>query len=45
MKNATKWAMFALWLLVRYGDILGQNHNILWKKHQILEKMSIYFKS
>jgi hypothetical protein len=27
----------------RYGDILGQNHKILLKNRQILEKMGIHF--
>jgi hypothetical protein len=31
MKNATKWAMFALWPIGRYEDILGQNHKTLLK--------------
>jgi hypothetical protein len=43
MKNATKGAMFALWPIGRYGDILGQNHKILLKNRQILEKMYNHF--
>jgi hypothetical protein len=43
MNNATKWAMFALWPIRRYGDILGQNHNILLKNRRILEKMCNHF--
>ena len=35
--------MFALWLKQRYGDILGQNHKILLKNRQILEKMYNHF--
>jgi hypothetical protein len=35
--------MFALWPLGRYGDILGQNHKILLKNRQILEKMYNHF--
>jgi hypothetical protein len=31
--------MFALWLMGRYRDILGQNHKILLKNRQKLEKM------
>jgi hypothetical protein len=31
--------MFALWPMGLYGDILGQNHKILLKNRQILEKM------
>jgi hypothetical protein len=31
--------MFALWPIGRYGAILGQNHKILLKNRQILEKM------
>jgi hypothetical protein len=30
--------MIALWLMGRYGDILGQNHKILLKNRQILGK-------
>jgi hypothetical protein len=30
--------MFAHWPTGRYGDILGQNHKILLKNRQILEK-------
>jgi hypothetical protein len=33
--------MFALWPMGRYGDILGQNHKILLKNRQILEKCII----
>jgi hypothetical protein len=39
MKNAKKLAMFALWRMGCYGDILGQIHKILLKNRQILEKM------
>jgi hypothetical protein len=35
--------MFALWPLGRYGDILRQNHNILLKNRQILEKRNNHF--
>jgi hypothetical protein len=38
-QNATKWAMFPLWLMGRCRNILGQNHTILLKICQILEKM------
>jgi hypothetical protein len=31
--------MFALWPMGRYGDIFGQNYQILLKNRQILEKM------
>jgi hypothetical protein len=31
--------MFALWPMGRDGHILGQNHKILLKNRQILEKM------
>jgi hypothetical protein len=41
MKNTTKWGMFALWPKGHYGDILGQNHMILLKNRQILEKKCI----
>jgi hypothetical protein len=43
MKNATKWDMFAIWPKGHYGDILGQNHKILSKNRQILEKMYNHF--
>jgi hypothetical protein len=43
MQYATKRAMFALWPMRRYGDILGQNHKILLQKSQILEKMCTHF--
>jgi hypothetical protein len=43
MTNATKWAMFALWPMGRYRYILGQNHKILLKNRQILEKMCNHF--
>jgi hypothetical protein len=33
--------MFALWPMGRYGDILGQNHQILLKNRQILENCII----
>ena len=33
--------MFALWPMGRDGDILGQNHKILLKNRQILEKKCI----
>jgi hypothetical protein len=42
MKNATKRAMFALWPMESYGDILGQNHKILLKNRQILKKKMYY---
>jgi hypothetical protein len=35
--------MSALWPMGRYGDILGQNHKILLKNRQILEKMCNHF--
>jgi hypothetical protein len=35
--------MFAIWPLGCYGDILGQNHEILLKNRQILEKIYHYF--
>jgi hypothetical protein len=35
--------MFALWPMGRYGDIMGQNHKILLKNCQILEKMYYHF--
>ena len=35
--------MFALWPIGRHGDILGQNHKILLKNRQILEKMYYHF--
>jgi hypothetical protein len=35
--------MFAVWPMGRYGDILGQNHKILLKNRQILEKMCNHF--
>jgi hypothetical protein len=35
--------MFALWPTGRYGDSLGQNHTILLKNRQILEKMYNHF--
>jgi hypothetical protein len=35
--------MFALWPMGHYRDILGQNHTILLKNRQILEKMYIHF--
>jgi hypothetical protein len=35
--------MFALLPMERYGDILGQNHKILLKNRQILEKMCNHF--
>jgi hypothetical protein len=35
--------MFALWPMGRYGDIWGQNHKILLKNRQILEKMYNHF--
>jgi hypothetical protein len=35
MKNATKWAMFALLPFGCYGDILGQNHDIIFKKKSL----------
>jgi hypothetical protein len=38
MKNATQRAMFALWPMGRYGDILGQNYKILLKNCQMFEK-------
>jgi hypothetical protein len=38
MKNATKRAMFALWPMARYGNVMGQNHKILLKNRQILGK-------
>jgi hypothetical protein len=41
MKNITKWAMFALWPLGHYGDILGQNHKILLNNRQYWEKCII----
>jgi hypothetical protein len=31
--------MFARWPMGRYGDILGQNRELLLKNRQILEKM------
>jgi hypothetical protein len=43
MKNATKRAMFVLWAMGRYRDILGQNHKILLKNRQILEKKYNHF--
>jgi hypothetical protein len=43
MKNATKSDMLALWPIGRYGDILGQNHKILLKYRQILEKRCNHF--
>jgi hypothetical protein len=35
--------MFALWPVGRYGDIFGQNHKILLKNRQILDKMYNHF--
>jgi hypothetical protein len=35
--------MFALRPMGRYGDILGQNHKILLKNRQILEKKYNHF--
>jgi hypothetical protein len=35
--------MFALWPMGRYGDIMEQNHKILLKNRQILEKMYYHF--
>jgi hypothetical protein len=35
--------MFALWSMGRYGNILGQNHKILLKNPQILEKIYNHF--
>jgi predicted ABC-class ATPase len=35
--------MFALWPMGRYGYILGQNHKILLKNRQILEKNYNHF--
>jgi hypothetical protein len=35
--------MFALWPMGRYRDILGQNHKILLKNRQILEKIYNHF--
>jgi hypothetical protein len=43
IKSTTKWVMFALWPMGRYRDILGQNHKILLKNRQILEKMNNHF--
>jgi hypothetical protein len=35
--------MFALWPMGCYGDIWGQNHKILLKNHQVLEKLYNHF--
>jgi hypothetical protein len=35
--------MFELWPMGRYGYIIGQNHTILLKNRQILEKMYNHF--
>jgi hypothetical protein len=35
--------MFALWPMGFYGDILRQNHKVLLKNRQILEKMYNHF--
>jgi hypothetical protein len=42
-KYTTKWALFVLLCLGRYGDILGQNHKILLKNHWKLGKLYNYF--
>jgi hypothetical protein len=42
-KYTTKWALFALLCLGRYGDILGQNHKSLLKNHREFGKLYNYF--